>query len=105
MFVGASVQALIGFGVPPAAGQFRLGFQELIEADGLDIDVPGYSVPSFVDWNNDALPDLIVGEGSGSYTPRVRVYLNIGSLSQPEFSGFFYAEKTAGGTLTVPGGG
>ncbi len=103
--VGASVPALVGSWAPPAMGQLHLGFQELVQDNGVDIAVPGYSVPSLVDWNSDGLPDLIVGEGSGTYVAMVRVYLNAGSLSEPAFSGFFHAEETAGGVLTVPGGG
>ena len=38
--------------------------------------MPGYSVPSLVDWNEDGRPDLTVGEGSGATGPaRVRVKL------------------------------
>src|SRR5512139_2516219 len=55
------------------AGEFVLNFgpEEIVKADGNDIAVPGYSVPSFVDWNNDGLQDLVVGEGGaiGTVTP------------------------------------
>ena len=46
----------------------RLGPEELVQAGGADISVLGYSVPSLADWDNDGLNDLIVGEGSGSYS-------------------------------------
>ena len=80
------------------------GPEQLVSADGSPISVPGYSVPSFVDWNEDGLKDLIVGEGSGYYTPRVRVYLNVGTHGSPQFSDYFYVQAH-GSDLTVPGSG
>lgn len=77
---------------------------ELVSANGSVITVPGYSVPSFVDWNEDGLKDLIVGEGSGYYTPKVRVYLNVGTQGSPQFSDYFYVQA-GGSDLTVPGDG
>ncbi len=78
-----------------SAGEFVLDFgpEEIIKADGNDIVVPGYSVPSFVDWNNDGLQDLVVGEGGaiGTVTPaKVRVYLNRGTEVAPLFKDYFY---------------
>jgi len=85
-------------------GVLNLGPQEIIQANGSDIVVSGYSVPSFVDWNNDGLKDLIVGEGSGSSSGRVRVYPNVGIESAPRFVDYFYAQA-AGGDLTCAGQG
>jgi hypothetical protein len=82
----------------------RLGPEELVQAAGVDIAVPGYSVPSFVDWDNDGDNDLVIGEGSGSYTGKVRVYKNVGSASAPQFSGFSYVQSN-GSDLTCPGSG
>jgi len=82
----------------------NLGAEELVQAGGIDIAVPGYSVPSYVDWNNDGAKDLIVGEGSGAYPGKVRVYLNIGTQSNPQFSSSFYAQSD-GADLTCPGSG
>jgi len=91
-----------GFG---DAALLNLGPRELVQANGVDIQVPGYSVPSFVDWNNDGLNDLVIGEGSGSHPPgKVRIYLNIGSESDPQFSGYFYAQSN-GTDLTCPASG
>jgi len=45
------------------AGQLNLGPQELVSTTGGPIAVPGYSVPSLVDWNADGRQDLLVGEG------------------------------------------
>ena len=44
-------------------GVINLGPEEILKAGGQEIVVPGYSVPSFEDWNNDGREDLIVGEG------------------------------------------
>ena len=101
----AAVAALcLAFSVHAGAQHLYLGAEQLIEANGADIDVPGYSVPSTADWNNDGLEDLIVGEGSGTATPKVRVYLNYGAAANPQFYTFFYAQS-AGADLTVTGGG
>jgi len=82
----------------------RLGPEELVQAGGVDITVPGYSVPSFVDWDNDGDNDLVIGEGSGSFTGKVRVYLNTGTASNPQFSGSAYVQSGAG-ALTCAGSG
>jgi len=87
-----------------------------VQAGGADVDVPGYSVPSAYDWNNDGLQDLIVGEGSGSYTPKVRVYLNAGAYDgeirlyinastngTPNFPAQTFAQDNSS-NLSVPGG-
>lgn len=82
----------------------NLGPQELVQANGVDIQVPGYSVPSFADWNNDNLNDLVIGEGGGYGDAKVRVYLNVGTELHPQFADFFYAQ-TYGWDLTVPASG
>lgn len=81
-----------------------LGPEEIVQANGVNIDVSGYSVPSFVDWNNDNLKDLIVGEGGGYEDATVRVYLNVGIESDPQFSKYFYAQSN-GFDLTCPASG
>jgi hypothetical protein len=82
----------------------NLGPEEIIQANGEDIQVPGYSVPSFVDWNNDNLQDLVIGEGSGFGDAKVRVYLNVGTESEPAFADYFYA-PSEGSDLTCPASG
>jgi hypothetical protein len=89
----------LGDGLP-----LDLGPEEIVQADGFDIAVSGYSVPAFADWNNDGLRDLIVGEGGGSGTAKVRVYLNVGTESDPQFSNYFYAGSN-GFDLTCPAAG
>ena len=82
----------------------NLGPEEIIQANGADIKVPGYSVPSFVDWNNDKLQDLVIGQGSGFGDAKVRVYLNVGTESEPAFADYFYAQSE-GSDLTCPASG
>ena len=91
----------------PASAELvlNLGPEERVEAGAIDIVVPGYSVPSFGDWNGDNLKDLIVGEGSGlDPNARVRVYLNVGTESDPQFTDFFYAQSE-GADLSSVGSG
>jgi hypothetical protein len=48
--------------------------------------------------------DLVVGEGSGSYVGRIRVYLNTGIPTQPQFSAYSYVQSD-GVDLELPGSG
>jgi len=80
------------------------GPEEVIQAGGQDIQVPGYSVPSFEDVNGDLLKDLIVGQGSGSIAGRVRVYPNVGTEAEPQFDDFFYVQSD-GADLVCSGSG
>jgi hypothetical protein len=82
----------------------NLGPEEIIQANGEDIQVIGYSVPSFADWNNDKLNDLIIGEGSGFGDAKVRIYLNVGTESEPVFSDYFYVQSE-GADLTCQASG
>jgi len=83
----------------PLAAEPRFDLEsEVLVTDGeAPIDVPGYSVPSFADWNGDGLADLIVGEGGGSEPGHVRIYLNTGTIGAPAFtSPAIYAQGTSG---------
>jgi len=84
------------FGVDP----LNLGPEEVVQADGVDIDVGTYSVPSFVDWDSDNLGDLVIGCGDG----KVRVYLNDGTESGPHFSDYFYAQSGGSDLYCPPSG-
>ncbi|MFN8179250.1 MAG: FG-GAP-like repeat-containing protein [bacterium] len=91
--------------VPEAAAQLTFGPAESVQAGGTDLVVTGYSVPSFVLWDGDGLRDLVVGEGGGtSAQGKVRVYLNVGTASEPAFASYFYAQSL-GSDLVVPAGG
>ena len=72
----------------------------MVQAGGEIIQVLGGAAPSMTDWNNDALPDLIVGEGNSFSPGRVRVYLNIGAAGAPLFGDFVYA-TSMGDTLEI----
>ncbi len=80
-------------GLAAAPHLLKLGSEQLIQAGGVDIDVPGYSVPSFVDWNADGLGDLVIGQGGGAHDAKVRIYLNTGSKSEPQFTDHFYLQR------------
>ena len=80
-------------------GLLNLGPEELIHTNGV-IEVPGWSVPSFVRWDGDDLKDLVVGEGGMGLAGKVRIYLNEGTLSNPQFSNYFYAQSS-GSDLAV----
>lgn len=83
-----------------------LGPEEIVQAGGLDIVVPGYSVPSLFDWNNDGLQDLIIGEGGGFGDAKVRFYLNIGTESKPMFlENLFLYAQSYNSDLTCPASG
>jgi len=82
----------------------NFGPQELVQADGVDIVVPGYSVPCFADLNNDKLNDLVIGEGGGFGDAKIRVYSNVGTEASPQFSDYFYAQSS-GADLTCPASG
>jgi hypothetical protein len=85
-------------------GVINLGPEEIIKAKGKDIVVSGYSVPSFEDWNNDGLKDLIVGEGGGGVTGKIRVYLNVGTEADPCFGDYFYAQSYGQDITCTPAG-
>ena len=96
---------LLMLNLPASAAGLTLGPARIVQAGGSDISVPGYSVPSFVDWDSDGLKDLVVGEGSGvTGFGKVRVYLNEGAPGNPVFGGFFYVQSN-GSDLQSPGGG
>lgn len=62
-------------------------------------------MPSFVRWDGDALPDLVIGEGGlGLDDGKVRVYLNAGAPGNPAFGGFFYVQSN-GTDLVSPSSG
>jgi hypothetical protein len=94
------------FSAGALAEEFVLNFgpEEIIKAKGKEIVVPGYSVPSFEDWNNDQLKDLIVGEGGGGVTGKIRVYLNVGTEADPCFADYSYVQSN-GADLTIPPAG
>ena len=88
----------------PATGSLNLnlGPDEIIKfTNGIELTLAGYTVPSYVDWNNDGPKDLVIGQGGGgSFDASVRVYLNSGSASFPMFSqANSFLAQSDGGTL------
>ena len=88
----------------PAMGELDLGPEELVEANGAVIAVPLYSVPSYVNWDGDGIPDLVIGEGPSGGFGKVRVYLNTGTLAEPEFGDYTFVQSN-GSDLSVIGSG
>jgi hypothetical protein len=97
VFWAASLLPVSAFG---QEGVIHLGPEEIIKAKGKEIVVPGYSVPSFADWNSEGLQDLIVGEGGGGAPGKIRVYPNMGTEADPCFADYFYVQSN-GQDLTV----
>ena len=67
-----------------------------------DIVLSGYSVPSYIDWNNDGMNDLIIGAKHIEYiedeiiqSGKVYVYLNEGQEDAPVFGQSFFAQSDA----------
>jgi hypothetical protein len=101
LFLGGAVLAAAA---SANEGGINLGPEEIVQAGGIEIVVPGYSVPSCEDWNNDQRPDLIVGEGGGTFPGKVRVYLNVGTAAAPCFLDSFYVQAD-GQDLSCPAQG
>lgn len=87
-----------------------LASEQLVQAGNpsLDILLAGYTVPSYVDWNNDGKNDLIVGakqveivEGDLVESGKVYVYLNEGQNNAPVFGDYFFAQSDSN-DLTCP---
>jgi hypothetical protein len=92
------IAVLVGFlcGAGHVRAALEFGPEVLVAAGSYDIQVDGYSVPSYVDWNNDGLNDLVVGQGGGAYSSgKVRVYLNVGTSAAPRFASSFFVQSGA----------
>lgn len=100
-----SAVLLLGVSTCLNAAGLVLGPEQIVQAGGANLSVTGFSVPSFVHWDDDGLKDLVVGDGSGvAGYGRVRIYLNSGTPGSPAFTTFFYAQAN-GSNLQSPGGG
>ena len=75
-----------------------------VQAAGLNIQTDGYSVPCIADYNDDGIPDLIVGEKTSGGVGKIPCYLNQGSAATPIYNSYFYIQTTSG-DLTVPASG
>ncbi len=65
----------------------------------VNIAVGARATPAVVDWNNDGMKDLVVGAIDG----RIRLYINSGSDTAPDFLAVMYAQA-GGGDLAVSTG-
>jgi len=92
--LAAGALTLAAFVVVPARAQelLCLGPEETVRDGGVDLLMPSDSAAIYTHWNEDGLKDLVVSNGLASIPTMVRVYLNVGSLAEPRFSGFFYAQ-------------
>jgi len=93
-----------GLGTDESIDLLEFQAAQTVQVNGGDIQVDGYSVPMLADWNSDGLSDLIVGEKTVAGTGKIRVYLNDGTASNPQFNGYFYAHS-ASGDLEFPASG
>ena len=78
----------------------EFGAEEIVQASDVNIDVGMFSTPSFFDWNNDGLDDLIIGDGTG----KVRIFLNNGTITEPAFSSSFFAQANGSDLQVAPSG-
>lgn len=102
---GAATLPLLFAFAPSASAQLDLGPEEILQSGGVDIQMPNEAAAAYVDWDEDGRGDLVVSNGYGSTIPvKVRVFLNIGTASEPRFSGFFFAQA-GGSDLVEPGSG
>ncbi|MBM4118835.1 hypothetical protein FJ251_14090 [bacterium] len=88
----------------PATASLQFGANVLLPAHGEEVYVPGHSVPCLADLNTDGYPDLLVGEGSGLYPGRVRLYLNEALGAPPSFGDYDYLRLLSGAEISYPGG-
>lgn len=90
-------------GATPGAAYVQFGAEQLLPAHGETLVVDGHSVPCLADLNADGYVDLLVGEGSGLFPGKVRLYLSEGLPGPPSFGDWSYLQTTEG-ELSYPGG-
>jgi hypothetical protein len=64
------------------AGSFTLFQEDLIQSDGNAVDVGQFATPQIVDFDEDGLVDLLIGEKNGN----INYYRNMGSSSSYNFT-------------------
>ena len=64
-----------------------------------NIDIGFRATPTWVDWNLDGRPDLLIGAGDG----RLRLYLDTAAADEPQFAAAQIIQQNSG-DLVVPGG-
>jgi hypothetical protein len=93
--VAAVLLASLALGVTP-----RFTGPEQVEDGGVVIDVGYYGAPAMYDWNLDGAKDLILGQFASG---KIRLYLNQGPDSAPEFNGYTFFQS-GGSDITLPYG-
>jgi subtilisin family serine protease len=86
-----------------ASGLMTFDAGQTVQAGGTNLQTAGYAVPLVTDWNNDGLPDLLVGE-QVSGVGKIRVYLNLGTRAAPLWGNYTYVQS-GGADLSVPASG
>jgi hypothetical protein len=108
-FLILGIVFLFSSGTAPASGSAgepgndlpELAAGQLVKAGDNPIEVDiGHLVPCLVDWNNDGLKDLVVGQFKGG---KIRLYLNRGTAGNPLFGEFEYL-KAGGKEISLPAG-
>ena len=98
----AALLSLVASLVPSASSEpIQLQPAAYVRTNNSPLNPGGQTIPCVADWNDDGLPDLVVG-----YQPafQVAVYLNTGNTTQPVFTNFTNIQ--AGGTnIYLPSGG
>lgn len=91
----------LAVGQPKSAIPSDLPMGVKLEAGGAPIDVEvGHAAPYFVDFDDDGVKDLLVGQFGGG---KLRIYKNVGSNSEPKFDSFTFFQA-GGADATVPSG-
>ncbi len=103
LFLGAPLALALPCCVSPSApavpSSFLGGLK--LEASGQAIDVAsGHLVPCALDWNDDGLKDLVVGQFSGG---KIHLFLNQGSRDEARFEESSFLEA-GGAQISLPAG-
>lgn len=97
MLMRKSVSAVILLAGFVMASTPIFGPYSWIDATGGRIDVGYYGAPCIVDWNEDGLKDLVLGQFASG---KIRFYPNSGSNDSPVFTGYSFI-KSDGVDITL----
>ncbi len=105
VIVGSMIFGLGVLASPAARGEvYNMDTVQLVQAGGGPLDVYLYSVPVFVDWDNDGRNDLLVGEKTAAGAGKIRLYLNSSPDEVPAFTSYSYIQA-GGSDLALAGSG
>lgn len=98
--MGFAAVVLSAAGAAGAGSELEDGVALLAGGRRIDVEV-GHAAPFVCDWNGDGKRDLLVGQmGRG----RLRIYLNIGTETEPRFGAEFEVFEAGEAEGTVPTG-